>query len=205
MKGGTNGNRKTGNSETSSEESGQGSGQEDGEKEVTEVTGPGHLCPGPPLEEGNHGLSRKHFHLHRHRNPFHNRLRSYLPPRAHDRQGMGSRAAEASLADCKEGLMTALLTDSELQTTRELARMNKHTLAGHLAGGEAFYFDGGRFSIEKDHLYLVEPTEDELAEIHRLVRPEPEDTAPARGIVIGMLIALALCLALGIVIYRTFF
>ncbi len=101
--------------------------------------------------------------------------------------------------------MTALLTDNEIQTARRRAGMRRK-YAGQLASGEAFYFDGQGFSVEKDHWYLVEPTDAELAEIYRLVkRDEPDDLAPARGIVTMMLVGLACWLALGLVIYFTFF
>lgn len=114
-----------------------------------------------------------------------------------------------------EVLMTAPLTDSEIKTARERARMKPWwTFAGTLKTGESFYLDkAGGFAVEKDKQFLVEPTPAELAEIEAIQysRPstarfgESDDLAPARGIIIGMLIGLALCLALGLVIYRTFF
>ncbi len=100
--------------------------------------------------------------------------------------------------------MTALLTDAELDFARRLAQA-KPKLIGTLASGEDVYFNG-KYSVEKDHFNLVEPTGEELAEIHRIIRQDKTDAlAPARGIATIMLVGLACWLALGLVIYFTFF
>ncbi len=78
-----------------------------------------------------------------------------------------------------------------------------YALAGHLNNGEAVYIKKtGGYCIEKDHRYLFSPTKAELAEIRNL--QEPHRLAPARGIIIGMLVGAAIWVVLAIVIYFTF-
>jgi hypothetical protein len=101
--------------------------------------------------------------------------------------------------------MTAPLTANEIDHARRIAAKPEYTLAGYLANGEAFYSDGEKFYVEKDYRYLVRPIDAELAEIYRLVKPKTDDLAPARGIMVGMLIGAALWAVIGIIIYFTFF
>jgi hypothetical protein len=95
--------------------------------------------------------------------------------------------------------MTALLTDNEIDYAQRLAEI-KPKFVGTMSNGEGIYFNG-RYSIEKDRQYLVEPTDAEFAEIYRLVRPEPDNPAPARGIVIGLLVGCALWLVVAIILW----
>jgi len=83
----------------------------------------------------------------------------------------------------------------------EEGEMKEYTLAGHLKSGEAFYVNpAGGYCIEKDQRYLFAPTPAELKEIRNLQEPDP--VAPARGIMVGFLVGLALWLVLGMVIYQ---
>lgn len=98
--------------------------------------------------------------------------------------------------------MTAPLTESEVSTARALSAMRPKKI-GTLSSGEDVCFNE-RYLIEKDHRYLVEPSEEELAEIYRIIHRN-NDLAPARGIMGGMLIGSAIWTAIGLVVYFTFF
>lgn len=99
--------------------------------------------------------------------------------------------------------MTALLTPTQTDHARRLAGMPK--LVGTLSNGEDFYFNG-KFSVEKDHHYLVEPAEDELAEIHQIIKSEikEERLPPSRGSVAALVIVTVM-VAIGIIIYFKYF
>ena len=60
------------------------------------------------------------------------------------------------------------------------------TFGGTLKNGEAFYFDGkGALGIEKDHMYLVDATPEEAAEIigaHPNLKFLPSDIKRATSI-----------------------
>ena len=67
--------------------------------------------------------------------------------------------------------------------------MSDYILVGHLKNGEAIYAKGqGLIAIEKDNEFLVEPTEEESAEVYKLcgfLIPRHDNEPPMMGPSLG--------------------